>query len=96
MGSVVPQDPKRRGLDLWWAHAEALVGVVVLWWQFHDVGTGLASGKVVPHQRFWSYGLSRAVAGQQVGDITPPTAGLSAPLPTFRDASHLVDIPALL
>lgn len=47
--SVIREEPKSRRLGLWWALAFTALCLVafVVWWRFHDAGTGLASAKVI-------------------------------------------------
>jgi len=47
--SASREEPKRRTLGLWWALAFTVACLVsfVVWWQFHDAGTGLPSGKMI-------------------------------------------------
>lgn len=49
VGSVIREDPRRRGPVLRWAFGGALVGLLafVVWWRVHDPGTGLPSGKII-------------------------------------------------
>ncbi len=47
--SALRGEPKSRTRGLWWALAFTVACLVsfVAWWQFHDAGTGLPSGKVI-------------------------------------------------
>ncbi len=47
--SAIREERKRGRLGLWWALAFSVACLVsfVIWWQFHDAGTGLLSGKMI-------------------------------------------------